>query len=76
MPDLATETTPNLLRELMARFDHAVFVALKTLHATEGKHMYVRRWAGNSHTCIGLLADQASAILKDYHGGEIELQED
>jgi len=75
MQDLKLLETDALLNELNSRFDHLVFVGLKTLtlDTSELNRILIKRfWDGNSHTCVGLCEDLARRILRDYEDEEFE----
>ena len=61
MEDLKLEETENLIRELLARFDAAIFCGVR--HNYDGKEIdrYTTRWRGPISTIRGLIA-----IIDDY----------
>ncbi len=71
MPDetnLSLETTDDLVHELLHRFDYAAFIGMTTrTNMPDGEAMFstIRRWVGNSHTCMGLVADLQNRILSE-----------
>lgn len=89
MDDIELVPTDDLVRELLHRFDHAVFAGVrieKTMHIGEVKPGTVmeqewgdihtlRRWFGNSFTCSGLCASLSTSILKDFSEREKEIPE-
>lgn len=64
-PDLSLVSTDDLTVELAARFNHFAFVGMQEKVGPE-THGYYRRWAGNSHTVIGLLVDLQDEVLKAF----------
>ena len=52
--DLAFVETESLVRELMGRYDHAVFAGIKAGYHAPTDNLTTRRWKGNLVTCAGL----------------------
>lgn len=72
--DLSLASMEDLLKELLGRFDHAVFMGLQV--PGDGHTKTCRRWIGNSHTTIGLCEDLKDSILHTYQERENPLRED
>lgn len=60
----------ELISELMSRFSHGVFAAIKPVDESvatkEYKNLTYRRWMGNSLVATGLCFETAQIITKDY----------
>lgn len=63
--DLQLVKTEVLLAELLGRFEHAVFVGMKTKTAT-GETYEIWEKTGNSRTCQGLCAGASAWIESRY----------
>lgn len=76
MNNICLVSTDDLLKELLHRFDHAVFAGIQ-VKGTAGIAPYdiFRRWYGNSLTCSGLCASLSKSILQDFSERETELPE-
>ncbi len=61
--EIALASTDDLINELLARYEHGVFCALRIL--TDDETTIVRRWKGNAVTCAGLGTEAAHAVLAD-----------
>lgn len=74
--DLSLATTEELVKELLNRHDHACFVGMKVLSVQSGdpkqdcKMYFIRRFEGNSHTCMGLLDDLKVSIMDEFQTRE------
>ena len=81
MSDIKLITTDDLIKELLNRFDHAVFAGCrvkelgKGVDGTKGDIQTLRRWFGNSYTCAGLSSSLQRTILKDFSDREDVLPE-
>jgi hypothetical protein len=75
MADLELVPTDDLVEELVNRCDHLALEMMRVNERGEETHLYIRRWAGNSHTCIGLCWDLASKITEDLRQNQIILDE-
>jgi hypothetical protein len=68
--EVALASNEELLIELLSRFEHGIFVAVKPLGnepaAAEYKTMTYRRWVGNSLVTQGLCIETAHIIAEDY----------
>jgi hypothetical protein len=66
-PDVQLEfvDTETLVRELLHRFDHAVFVGMN--RPVDGRSEITRRWYGNSHTCCGLAHDVSMSTIDEFY---------
>jgi hypothetical protein len=62
MNDIELVATDELLKELLNRFEHAVFCGLKAQINEEQDA--VGQWHGNALTCVGLAQAIASSALK------------
>lgn len=56
MSTLALTPTDDLIKELLARYDHAIFAGLKNRPTEELPHATLRSWryVGNEHICTSL----------------------
>lgn len=70
MTDLSLVDTDELLAELLARFDHAVFAGLKSQIGASDRIEFTREWIGNTHTCLGLTADLQARIIENFREEE------
>lgn len=76
MDNICLVSTDDLLKELLHRFDHAVFAGVQVKGTEEvGPIDTIRRWYGNSYTCAGLCASLSTSILKDFSDRETEVEE-
>lgn len=79
--DIQLIETDVLLKELVNRFDHAVFMGIRldTLAATSKTETGIyscREWVGNSYTCVGLCQSLSRNILNSYDDKENECKPD
>ena len=63
--------TDDLIDEVMSRFDHSGFIGMKVLSSVkcengELQHFTARRYKGNNHAVMGLLADLSDYVLGEY----------
>ena len=73
----------DLIKELLNRFDHAVFAGVRVknpgnfngVDEAKGDIQTIRRWFGNSYTCAGLCSSLTRTILNDYSDREEVLPE-
>ncbi len=72
--DLSLVETDLLLKTLLERYEHAIFMGVKIPIKNKdntGEIFSTRRWYGNSYTCAGLCADLSTSILRDFKDREI-----
>lgn len=70
MGELSFVSTDDLLKELLIRFDHAVFMGRKDRNGNKDMLFY-RKFMGDAHLCMGMSHD-----LIDYISSSIEEDED
>ena len=77
MNDLTLVSEEDLIQELFSRNDHSVFMAIKiTKETTEASDIInLRRWKGNTYTCVGLCDSLSKSILNEYESKEKEIGE-
>lgn len=68
MKDINLYSTKELLEELMLRFDHCIFAALECRDKETIRT--IRRFKGNSDTCIGLAHKLQNFINADWESKE------
>lgn len=73
--NLELVSTDDLLKELLARCDHGAVTMMLTNRLGNERHIYIREWIGNSHTCAGLCADLNETILRTFREGVEEMDE-
>lgn len=73
MKDINLCSTNELLEELLSRFDHCVFAALKC--RDNQTLMTKRKFKGNSDTCIGLAHKIQQLIYEDWKSKEKDMPE-
>lgn len=63
MTPLEAATIDELTHELLIRFEHGIFIGMQN---PDGDDLRIlRRWTGNSHTCVGLAWDMSHTIAQD-----------
>lgn len=63
--DLSLISTPELVNELLSRFDHVIIAGMNVFSYQGNVPMMVSTWYnGNSHTCAGLALEASSTVLK------------
>ena len=65
----------DLLHEILSRFDHAIFIGIKSLHGINNEQdttpiETIRKWVGNSYTIAGMAIDGARIVMDEYHDRE------
>jgi hypothetical protein len=63
---LSLYTDDELIDELLGRCDYAAVSLWKMRNSKTGGHVVLRRWRGNSHTCMGMCFDLSSHINTEY----------
>ena len=71
MEDLSLISTDKLIEELLSRHEHAIFIGMKI--PKDNEVILIRRWKGNTHTCMGLSMDLAHCVLSHFSGTEIDI---
>lgn len=61
--DLSLVPSDDLIEALRVRFDYFVFSGLRVGVKFNGDTVTIRRWWGNSTTCVGLATELATAII-------------
>jgi hypothetical protein len=74
--DLSLVPIELIIDELAKRYEHFVFSGVQVLSGSgeDGKIFTVRKWGGNSHTCIGLCG-MLSVVITDEHMRNNQLEE-
>lgn len=75
MDNIQLIPTEELLKELLNRFDHAIFMGIKVYKEQGGEITSVRRWIGNSYTCCGLCESIKRSILNEFDSKEVPIGE-
>lgn len=70
--DLSLVPIDDLLKEISSRHNHLVVVGVKIID--KDNTIYMRRWWGNNHVCVGLIVDASIDIIADHKNREIPLQ--
>ncbi len=63
---LSYVSNDELLQELASRFDHMIFIGLIRWDEKKSTEKLIRRWKGNTHTCIGLAHDIQHRMMMDF----------
>jgi hypothetical protein len=64
MENIKLASTDDLLDELFARFDHAVFTGMKITKAN-GEYLTFRKWQGNRAVGLGLMCTVQHLMAKE-----------
>lgn len=72
--ELAWASTDDLLKEMMNRFEHAVFCGLKP--AEDDGHPITGHWHGNAITCVGLANAISQAAMRHCEFDEEQIEDD
>lgn len=65
MPELSLIPTKDLIEELLARHDHAMFVGMKVGIGHKDKYFMCRRWKGNEYIIRGMAFEFAHVVTND-----------
>jgi len=69
MADLYELNTDDLIKELLSRYDHAIFHGIKCTN--DEASFYQSQWVGNTATCLGLAA-RIQHVINHKHFKESE----
>ncbi len=73
--EVALFSTDALTHELLSRFDHAGFIGMR-VQVTPETHQFMRKWKGNTHQVVGLLADLQFTLIDASKENETVVEED
>jgi len=72
--ELSFISTPDLIRELLGRYDHAIFAAKKCVRrkGPEKREQVVSVWRGDKHMIGGLAMDAIHLCMKQLNETVVE----
>lgn len=74
MNELELATTDEILKELLSRFENAVFCGVKLPIGEQ--QAVVGQWRGNALTCVGLAQSIAQSALLECQFDDTDVEED